>query len=275
METRYYFEFDCFTLNRKARLHYPLNRRITDTFKNIIYRSNSHALLGPEGLAIEKLGQKIKNVESKIDWDQNLQNTTYVVFDCETTGLQPFKGDRIISIGGIKIENEKISPAETFEVLVNPERPIPRTARDITGISDEMVADAMNVYEALLKFFDFAGSSILVAHNAAFDLTFLNIALCRLAPLRVPHPVIDTYILARSIFPDMFEYSLERLCKKLDIPIKGRHTAIGDARVTAELYLDLLERLGSKRIHTLQQLRGYMEWYKNNEKLHKPLSGGL
>lgn len=275
MENNYYFEFDCYTLNKKSRLHYPFPLRLADKFKNLLFRNNSHTLLGPEGLTIDKMAQKIKNIEARVSWDQKLQETSYVVFDCETTGLQPFKGDRVISIGAVKIEHGLVRTDEIFEQLVNPERPIPKTASHITGIDDEMVVGKPNIYEALLEFLSFSGGSILVAHNAAFDLTFLNTALCRLAPLRIPNPVIDTYTLARSILPDMFEYSLERLAAKYDIQIEGRHTAVGDSLVTAELFLVLLEKINCMGINTLPQLGSFMEWQKSNEKLHKPQEGGF
>lgn len=257
MDISYYFETDCYTLNRNARLHYPFHRRLIDFMErhfglNMFNQNIAHSVADED--IKKKLVQKVRMNGSQFDWEQNLRDASYVVFDTETTGLQPFKGDRIISIAGIITENGSAQNDKYFNRLVNPERQIPTTASHITGITNAMVDNNPNIFSALLDFFTFAEGRILVAHNAAFDLAFLNVALSRCAPCRVLNPVIDTYTLARCLLPDMFEYSLESLVKRFGIEEHKRHTALGDSIMTANIFTRLLEILERKQVLTLNHL---------------------
>jgi DNA polymerase III subunit epsilon len=260
MQVRYFYEIDCYNLNRRARLYYPLTHRLVDFFHRFFAINLDGTLDSAQktNTTTGKIVDRIKCVSPQIDWDQNLMDASYVVFDTETTGLQPFKGDRIISLGGVVVENGEIKKDKTFEQLINPQRQIPRTASEITGITSPMVSDKPTLYEVLPDFLDFVGNRTLIAHSAAFDIAFLNIGLCQLAPIRILNPVIDTYLLSYSILPDMIEYSLESLAKRFEIEIKDRHTALGDSFMTAELFLNLLEQLTEKGIYTLNQLSKYL-----------------
>ncbi len=257
MEVSYYFEPDCYTLNRKARFHYPFHRRLVDFVEryfglNMFNRKIAHSEADED--TKKKLVQKVRTNGNHVDWEQNLHDASYVVFDTETTGLQPFKGDRIISIAGIIIEKGVVHQDKTFNRLVNPERPIPTTASHITGITGSMVTDQPNIISVLLDFFSFVEGRILVAHNAAFDLAFLNVALSFCAPCRVLNPVIDTYTLSRCLLPDMFEYSLEGLVKRFEIEEHERHTALGDSIMTANIFAMLLQLLEQREVLTLNHL---------------------
>ncbi|MDO9536671.1 MAG: exonuclease domain-containing protein [Bacillota bacterium] len=261
MQVRYFYEIDCYNLNRHARLYYPLTHRMVDYFHRLFAINLNDTLDSAQksNTITGKIVNKINCVSpEKINWDQNLMDASYVVFDTETTGLQPFRGDRIISLGGVVVENGEIRKDKTYEQLINPQRPIPTTASEITGITTPMVSDKPTLFEVLPDFLDFVGNRILIAHSATFDIAFLNIGLCQLAPIRILNPVIDTYLLSYSILPDMIEYSLESLAKRYEINIKDRHTVLGDSFMTAEVFLNLLKQLTEKGIFTLNQLAKYL-----------------
>jgi DNA polymerase-3 subunit epsilon len=191
-----------------------------------------------------------------------LRDASYVIFDTETTGMQPYRGDKITSLAGVIVENGVIQE-RTFNMLVNPQRPISAVSSRITGITDDMVSYKPTLQEVLPDFLDFIGNRTLVAHSATFDLTFLNLELCRIAPVRIFNPVIDTYLVSRSILPYIKDYSLDNLVNRLGLEMKERHTAIGDSLMTAELFLYLLDRLALRQINTLDQLQKFLISQKN------------
>ncbi len=266
MEVNYFFEPDCYMLNRKARFHYPVHLRMVDFVEKYfglnLFNQNI-ALSEADEDTKKKLVQKIKMNGSRINWDEDLREASYVVFDTETTGLQPFKGDKIISIAGVITEHGSVHEDKLFDRLVDPGRPIPTTASHITGITNAMVADKPNIISVLLDFFSFVEGRVLVAHNAAFDLAFLNVALTNCAPCRVLNPVIDTYTLARCLIPDMFEYSLESLVKRFNIEEKERHTALGDSLMTSHIFVRLLELLEKQGVSTLNHLCSFFATYRD------------
>ncbi len=276
MQVRYFYELDCFDLNRKPHLYYPFVYRMADVIAKILpvnFANKKMEAVQENREVIQELLRKIKTTEKQINWKQSLKDTPYVVFDTETTGLQPFRGDRIISIGGVIFEKGSIQEDQTFNRLVNPGRKIPATASYITGITNEMVADKESLYPVLNEFLDFIGGRILVAHNAAFDMAFLNIALCHLAPVRICNPVIDTYTLSRYLLPDMIEHSLESLLYRFGINFTDseRHTALGDSLMTAKLFHNLLETMFEKhQIETLNDLHLFLSKMKENAYILKP-----
>ena len=183
-----------------------------------------------------------------------LSELTYTVFDTETTGLNPSQGDEIIQIGAMRIVNQKLLKQECFEQLINPRRPIPLETVSIHGIGPQMVEGQPTIEEVLPAFHAFAQETVLVAHNAAFDMRFLQLKEDE-ADVRFNHPVLDTLLLSAVVHPHQDSHRLEDLAKRLNIPIVGRHTAMGDAHVTAEVFLRLIPLLAAKGIHTLGQAR--------------------
>ena len=183
--------------------------------------------------------------------NQRLDYLDFVVFDTETTGLNPAQGDEIVQLGGIKIEQGHIDYDNTFELLVNPGFEIPPRSTLIHGITDEMVKSACTPEEALIKFRSFVSGSVLIAHCANFDMELLN------GPRRevenwFHNPVLDTMLLSFATEPSHFDLSLETLAEKFELEIWGRHTAIGDAAITAEIFLKLLPLLSDMGITTLE-----------------------
>ncbi len=212
----------------------------------------------PEPALTSALSEKQQLSKRATDWNRPLQTSRYVVFDTETTGFYPYNGDEIISIGGVVIENGRICEDQVFHQLVNPFRSIPPAVSEITGITGKMVADKPGVCTVINSFLDFIGDGILVAHNADFDMAFLNIKLNWYTQKEICNPVIDTYKLSRTMWPELPSHDLDSLLKKHGIPIEGRHTALGDSLMTARLFLIFLNELEERKIETLKQLYYYL-----------------
>jgi DNA polymerase-3 subunit epsilon len=185
--------------------------------------------------------------------DQLLTELTYTVFDMETTGLKPSEGDEILSIGAIRIFNCRLLREEQFEQLVDPLRSIPWESQQIHGIQPEMVTGQPTIAKVLPRFQQFAEDTILVAHNAAFDMRFLQMKEEQTA-VRFINPVLDTLLLSAVVHPAHADHNLEAIAQRLGVRILGRHTAMGDALVTGELFLKFLPLLAEKGIYTLKDV---------------------
>ena len=186
--------------------------------------------------------------------DRRLVDLVYTVFDTETTGLNPSEGDEIIQIGATRVLNGKLIKQESFEQLVDPCRPIPAASIPIHGIQPEMVQGQPTIEQVLPAFHAFANETVLVAHNAAFDMRFLQLKEERTG-LRFDHAVLDTLLLSAVVHPNQESHRLEAIAERFEINVIGRHTALGDAMVTAEVLIRLIPLLAEKGIHTLRQAR--------------------
>jgi DNA polymerase-3 subunit epsilon len=186
--------------------------------------------------------------------DRPLAELSYTVFDTETTGLNPSGGDEIIQIGAARIVNNKLLRQESFEQLVDPGRLIPAASIPIHGITQDMVKGKPRIGEVLPAFHLFAQDTVLVAHNAAFDLRFLQLQEASTG-LAFHHPVLDTLLLSAVVHPNQESHRLEAIAERFNITVLGRHTALGDAIVTAEVLLRLIPLLQEMGITTMRQAR--------------------
>ncbi len=183
--------------------------------------------------------------------DTNLKDLMYTVFDTETTGLDPDDGDEIISIGAVRIANNKIVYQDLFEELVDPKRDIPLESYNIHGINYEMVAGKKDINATLPIFKNYTSQSVLVGHNIAFDMKMLKVKETT-TNIKFSNPVLDTLLLSAILHPAQEKHDMESIAKRLGIDILGRHTALGDAIATAEIFLKLVSILNSNGILTLK-----------------------
>ena len=178
---------------------------------------------------------------------------TYVVFDLETTGFSPIQ-DKIIEIGAVKVERGVIT--ERFSTFVNPKIPIPFKITQLTSITDDMVVDAETIDVVLPKFLDFIGDAVLVAHNAGFDVSFIE-QNCRYQEIEREFISLDTVALARVLLPTLSKYKVNVVAKALNISLENHHRAVDDAGATAEIFVRFVEMLKEREIDTLKELNQF------------------
>jgi DNA polymerase III subunit alpha, Gram-positive type len=180
---------------------------------------------------------------------------TFVVFDVETTGLSAVY-DTIIELAAVKIRNGEI--IDRFESFANPHHRLSATTINLTGITDDMVQNAPEVGEVIQRFYDWVGDAVLVAHNASFDMGFLNVGYKNIGLEKAKNPVIDTLELGRFLYPEMKNHRLNTLAKKFDIELTQHHRAIYDAEATGYLLLKMLKDAAEKGIEYHDQFNDNM-----------------
>jgi DNA polymerase III subunit epsilon len=183
-----------------------------------------------------------------------LSQLSYTVFDTETTGLQPAAGDEIISIGALRVVNGRLLQHESFDRLIQPQGTLSAESIAIHTITHAMLKGQPPIETVLPQFHRFAADTVLVAHNAAFDMRFLQMLEAKTG-VAFTQPVLDTLLLSQVIHAHQVEHSLEAIAVRLGVPIIGRHTALGDAIVTGEVFLKMIPLLAEKGIFTLKDAR--------------------
>ena len=190
--------------------------------------------------------------DKSIDLDRKLSDLTYTVFDTETTGLEPSNGDEIIQVGAARIVNNRLLRQEVFNQLVDPERPLKPESIPIHGITEDMVRGQPNIDVVLPAFHEFCEDTVLIAHNAAFDMRFLQLKEERTG-IKFSQPVLDTLLLSAVVHPNQESHKLDVILERLGIQIGSRHNALEDALATAAVFLKLIPLLEEKGIMTVRQ----------------------
>ena len=192
----------------------------------------------------------MKNIASGNITEEDCLGKEFVVFDIETTGFSPVK-NRIIEIGAVKVKEGKV--IGKFSEFVNPKVPIPFEIVQLTGIQDSMVIDAPTINEILPKFLEFSKDSILVAHNASFDMSFIIENTNQLVGKR-DFTYMDTLALSRLLFPEQNKHTLDFMAKTLKVVLENHHRAIDDAVCTAEIFFKLMDMCKEKGITSLKAM---------------------
>ena len=204
-------------------------------------------IYGVEGYVVDDMTDIAVNAGA-----QTLDDT-YIVFDIETTGFSSIR-DRIIEIGAVKVVNGRI--VDRFSTFVNPQRPIPFEITNLTSITDEMVMDSPAIDVILPQFLEFIGDGVLVAHNAGFDVGFIE-QNCRNLGLNDHFVYLDTVALARVLLPTLSKYKLNVVAKALNISLENHHRAVDDAGATAEIFVKFVEMLKKDNITTLKEVNHF------------------
>ncbi|NLE10215.1 MAG: GIY-YIG nuclease family protein [Actinobacteria bacterium] len=186
--------------------------------------------------------------------DLDLADVPFVALDLETTGARA-GASKITEVGAVRIEGFR--EVRHFGTLVNPQRPIPPMITQITGITHEMVADAPRIEEVMPELLEFLEGAVVVAHNAPFDVGFLNYELQRLRGRRLGEGAIDTLPLARALAPGLPNYRLRTVADALGAPVTACHRALADAQAAGHVFVTLAGRLQERGITRLSELRAY------------------
>ncbi len=272
--------------NKRVELHLHTNMSTMDgisSAKSIIKRAiewghkaiaiTDHGVVQafPEASEFENEIKIIYGVEAYMVNDQkeiitNHENHNvlddFVVFDIETTGLSA-RNDKITEIGAVKIKNGII--IDKFEQLINPGIPIPSNITSLTGITDDMVADMPKIEDVLPEFLNFIGNSILVAHNASFDVGFIREA-CNHMKINLNNAVLDTLELSRALFPNLKSHKLNIIAKFLNVELINHHRAVDDAKATGDILIKMLDILEEKGINTPNKLNTGLSFSNINKK---------
>lgn len=225
---------------------------------NAIGKSDLKVIYGVEAYLIDDLGSVVTMPRG-----QSLDDT-FVVFDIETTGLSK-ETESITEIGAVKVVDGKI--IDRFSTFVNPERPIPTEITKLTGITNEMVADAPVITEILPKFLEFCQDAVLVAHNANFDTGFIRLNAERKCGIEVKNTVLDTLELSRALLPELKKHKLDIVCEQLGVSLEGHHRAVNDAEATAEVFLKFIDMLVEKEIYKVDDINVFSSQTVNYKKL--------
>ena len=217
--------------------------------------NNIKILYGVEGYLVEDNAPVIKNAN-----DESLSQT-FVVFDLETTGFSN-KNDKITEIGAVKIENFKV--VDRFSQLINPQKDISYKVQELTGITNDLIKDKPTIEEVLPKFIEFIGDSVMVAHNADFDMGFMQ-QKCREQNIEFKNTSVDTLTLARTLLPHMKRFRLNLIAKELGVPLLNHHRAVDDAEATAHIFikfLEMIQKRGGEKLSDINTILGNIDYTK-------------
>ncbi len=188
-------------------------------------------------------------------------DTTYCVLDLETTGFSATT-EKITEVGIMKVKDGEV--IDEFSTFVNPEKHIPQRVSEVTNITDEMVADAETIDKVFPKILEFIEGSVLVAHNAPFDIGFLK-QNAKALGYEFDYTYIDTLSLAKDLFPDYKKYKLGKIAENLGIKVEVAHRALDDVDTTVKVFrvmMDMLKKRGAKKVEDIEQVSSTEETRK-------------
>lgn len=203
-----------------------------------------------------------KEMKQKNCLELPLDTLKVIVFDLETTGFYPEKGDRVISIGGVKMIGEQIEKTETFYTLVKSNVPLPTEISLLTNIYDEDLIHAPDASEVMIGFFKFIGSRILVAHYAKHEQAFMKNMTPKATGTKFEHRIFDTSFLIALIDPGLKSLSLEDVCLHYDIKITNRHHALEDAQMTAQIWCLIIKKAQELGLKNLREVYEYLSKFR-------------
>ena len=225
---------------------------IIDKARDILNQQNENTRLPDHVIA--EIQEIIRQNDRPVPLSTTFDEMCFVVMDVETTGFNYKKGDEIIAVGAVIIEDGEIKRDKIFQQLVFPNRHVSDEIHELTGIEREMLLSAPSFLEIVQPFLAFVGSSVIVGHNIHFDLGFINPKLKKYYRTSIKNRIIDTIRLARSLHIPSKSFSLDNLLTFYGIESVGRHTALGDAFLTAEVFLHLIAALKKHHISSLAGL---------------------
>ena len=202
-------------------------------------------IYGVEAYLVPDKEKSVKNPRGQV-----LEDATYCVLDLETTGIS-ITTEKITEVGIMKVKNGEV--IDEFEIFVNPEKPIPQRVVEVTNITDDMVKDAETIDKVFPKILEFVGDSIIVAHNASFDVGFLKHN-AKLLGYEFNNTYIDTLPLAKDLFPDLKKYKLGKIADSLGIEVDVAHRALADVDTTVKVFNVMLKKLKDKGINTVDEI---------------------
>ena len=202
-------------------------------------------IYGVEAYLVPDKEKSVKNPRGQV-----LEDATYCVLDLETTGIS-ITTEKITEVGIMKVKNGEV--IDEFEIFVNPEKPIPQRVVEVTNITDEMVKDAETIDKVFPKILEFVGDSIIVAHNASFDVGFLKHN-AKLLGYEFNNTYIDTLPLAKDLFPDLKKYKLGKIADSLGIEVDVAHRALADVDTTVKVFNVMLKKLKDKGINIVDEI---------------------
>ncbi len=256
MDERFSYLPDIKQINQRASLTSEGGKyqELVEKWMERVVLNNRQAVdADPCASILECIIEQIIQAKNEQIWNKKLKDGAFAVFDLETTGLRPYQKDEIIAVGATFIDRMETGKINFYQ-LVNPGRSIPQKATEITGITEKDVEDKPEIEEVLKEFMELIEGRILVAHHAAFDLAFINLKLSKLTGGSIIIPTLDTALLARCLLPEIENFSLENLCQYFNIPVEERHHALGDAIMTAKLFISLVPLLEEDQRFTLSDI---------------------
>jgi DNA polymerase III subunit epsilon len=202
----------------------------------------------------------LRQLEKEIRLEKSLSipldELNVVVFDIETTGFFPDQGDQILSIGAVKVKGRNVQRDDAFYSLVHCEQKLSPDIKELTGIKEEDLCQSPELDKVLVDFYQFVKGDVLVAHHASHEKNFLTYLNWKLFRSKFKHRIVDTSFLFKIAEPNTNLIRLEDCCNHCGIPVNERHHALGDAKMTAELwsvYVNKVQELGFKTLHDVYE----------------------